>query len=243
MNLNILNYSNKHLNFGRDVIKKFISNISFENVLDIGAGNGQDLLMVKQIKSGVELFAIENYEESIKKLKDESINCFPIDIEKDSFPFQDKSLDLIIGNQILEHTKELFWIFHEISRTLKDEAYLILGVPNLASFHNRVLLGFGKQPSCIEPLSAHVRGFTKDGMERFAKLGGLELVAFKGSNFYPFPQVVARMLSIFFPQLSVGIFFVFKKKKVYNNEYLEFPLKNKLSTNYFLGTSSQNKDL
>lgn len=40
-------------------------------------------------------------------------------IERDSLPLADGQADLIIANQILEHTKEIFWIFHEVSRSLK----------------------------------------------------------------------------------------------------------------------------
>ena len=53
----------------------------------------------------------------------------------------------MIANQILEHTKEVFWIWHEIARVLAPQGQLILGVPNLASAHNRLLLLLGRQPT------------------------------------------------------------------------------------------------
>ena len=37
-------------------------------------------------------------------------------IERDDLPLADGQADLIIANQVLEHTKEIFWIFHEVSR-------------------------------------------------------------------------------------------------------------------------------
>jgi SAM-dependent methyltransferase len=110
-----------------------------------------------------------------------------------SFPFDDGSFDIIIANQILEHTIELFWIFHEITRVLKKGGgKLIIGVPNLASLHNRFLLSIGRQPTSIKSASAHIRGFTKPDMVCFVNTcwpGGYKLVKWGGSNFYPFHQL------------------------------------------------------
>lgn len=236
MNINILKYNDIRLNYGRKAIKQFAKRISFANVLDIGAGNGDDLEAIEKINPKARFMAIETYPSLIEILTDKmNIECFPVDLEKNSIPLEDNSVDLIIANQILEHTKEIFWIFHEICRTLRPGKFVIIGVPNLASLHNRIMLLLGKQPSCINLESAHVRGYTKEGLERYAKIGGLKLVAFKGSNFYPFPPKIANFLSSLFPKFSVGIFFLFKKVRDYDNKYLDFPIKNNLATNYFLG--------
>ena len=84
-----------------------------------------------------------------------------IDLEKDIFPYDNDFFDVIIVNQILEHTKELFWIFHEATRVLTVGGKLIIGVPNLASLHNRILLLTGQHPTPIKSSSPHVRGFTR----------------------------------------------------------------------------------
>jgi len=225
----------KHLNFGRHIIKNFLKKISYKKILDIGAGTGEDLITAKKINPMCELLAIEIDKNSEKVLKDKDIKVFNLDLEKEHLPFKNEEIDIVIANQILEHTKEIFWIFHEICRVLKRNGYFIIGVPNLSSFHNRLLLLFGKQPSCIKVNSAHIRGFTKSGLIKFAKIGNLKLVDFKGSNFYPFPSIIAKPLSKIFPSLSTCIFFLFKKEKIYYGEFLEFPIKRKLATNFFLG--------
>ena len=75
---------------------------------------------------------------------------FVVDIERNSLPFANEPLQVILSNQTLEHVKEIFWIFHEVSRVLKTNGYLIIAVPNLASLHNRLLLLLGMQPSCLK---------------------------------------------------------------------------------------------
>ena len=159
-----------------------------------------------------------------------------MNLEKDSFPFKNDFFDLIIANQILEHCKEIFWIFHEVSRTLKIGGYFYIGVPNLASFHSRLLLVVGRQPTCIQTASAHIRGFTKKDLLKFTEScfpGGYTVELFKGSNFYPFPPFLAKPLAELFPNSSVSIFIVMKKSKEYNSEFIKFPIG--LETNYWIG--------
>ncbi len=229
----------KSLNYGRHIIKQYaINSMPFNTVLDIGAGSGTDLEIYKSINPSAKLFAIESYQPNIVVLQSKDIETYTLNIEQEKLPFADNSMDIITVNQILEHVKEIFWILHEITRVLKVGGRLVIGVPNLASFHNRLLLLMGKQPSCIKADSAHVRGYTKESIVNFLRLfHGYELQHFKGSNFYPMPPVVARPLAELLPSLAVGIFLCFKKTAPYiNNEFILFPVEKQLETNYFLGT-------
>lgn len=101
-------------------------------------------------------------------------------------------------NQIFEHVKEVFWILHEVTRVLKKGGSLIVGVPNLASLHNRFLLLLGAQPTSIQNDSAHLKGFTKSDFKKLLQSGfngGYKLEGFAGSNFYPFPPLLAKPLN------------------------------------------------
>src|SRR5260370_38669554 len=94
---------------------------------------------------------------------------------------------------------------------------MIIGVPNLASFHNRLLLLFGKQPTPLQNHSAHFRGYTKHDIMRMLQMifpDGNELQDFKGSNFYPLPPVAANPLAKLLPNSVCGIIFLLKKKKL-----------------------------
>ncbi len=170
-------------------------------------------MIYRKIKPNAQLFAIESWEPNVMVLEKKGVKVFKCDLERDRFPFENESVDVINANQILEHTKEIFWIFHEISRTLKIGGHLVIGIPNLASLHNRILLLFGKQPTCIQNHSAHVRGFTKSDMLKFLNIyGGYEMISFKGSNFYPFPPVIAKPLAKIFPNMAWGIFSFYLEK-------------------------------
>jgi SAM-dependent methyltransferase len=205
------------LNYGRELIVSIalshIRQIPAQSVsiLDIGFGSGADLLNIKHAAGDhrLELYGVDGYDPHVDKAAELGIRAWRRDIESDLLPFDDQSIDIVIANQIIEHTKEIFWILSEVSRILKPGGIAIVGVPNLASLHNRILLLFGQQPSSIELLGPHVRGLTKGAFERFITADGyFTMKTVAGSNFYPFPPLIARPLSGVLPTLAVSLFFV-----------------------------------
>lgn len=229
----------RSLNYGRHQIQNFLNQSQpFCKVLNIGAGRGNDLQLAREVNNQCRLLALKSFPPNVRTLQANGIEVYQSDIERDHFTFEDESIDIIIANQILEHTKEVFWIFHEISRLLPIGGKLILGVPNLASLHNRLLLMAGRQPSPVKTNSAHVRGFTKSDLLQFVCScfpGGYQLVGFGGSNFYPFPPVVAKPLARALPNMAWGIFLLLEKKRDYNREFLDYPDRERLETNFYVG--------
>lgn len=227
------------LNYGRHHIRRFLANCGkFDLVVDLGAGRGDDLLAARAVNPRAALHAIEPSTPLASQLRQLGAVVHDLDVERSPLPFQDQTVDVVIANQLLEHTKEIFWIFHEISRVLRPSGNVILGLPNLASFHNRVLLVAGRQPTCVQLASAHVRAFTRPGLLYFLDQGfpgGYKLEDFGGSNFYPFPPLLARRLAHWLPTLAWGIFFRFRKRLRYERSFLDYPRAQKLETNFFLG--------
>mgnify|MGYP002324220260 FL=1 len=231
-----LRFVDHHETYGPDVIRDFLKSTSFvDTALDLGAGSGRDLGFIHEAFPQAKLYGLEFLPENIEKLKSKNIETHKINIESEQLPFADESISLCICNQFLEHTKELFWIFHEITRVLKVGRSLIIGVPNVASLHNRVGLLFGKQPTQAKSCSAHVRCFSKGDILQFLSEcfpGGYSLKKFSGSQFYPFPPRASKILSSRFPTLSFSIFFLLVKEKSYQRSFLDYPSKAHLETNF-----------
>jgi len=233
----------RRLNYGRHNIERYLKDaMPYATVLDLGAGKGDDLMIAKRVGEiggrQLRLCAIESFPPNVELLKSQGIEVFNCDLERDRFPFEDESVDIILTNQVMEHLKDVFWTLHETTRILKVGGHFIVGVPNLAAFHNRILLSMGKQPSTIKNNSAHVRAYTKNDFRNLVNSGfdGYRLQNFKGSNLYPFPPALALPLSKMFPTLSVGIFFDFVKIRSYTNDgYLKWPIEQELETKFFLG--------
>lgn len=216
----------EYLNYGRHIIAKWGSQLFLTQdarswtILDLGCGPGTDLNNIRQeiIKQKpecsrqIKLFGMESWAPNVKKCQALGITTWNKNIEYDHYPSKDNRFDLVIANQVLEHTKEIFWIFSEVARILKPGGHFIIGVPNIASLHNRLLLLFGQQPTQIQSLSAHVRGFTKPDMRHFGQTGDFfKLESFRGSNFYPFPPFISKPLAFIFPTLAWGSFYKFKR--------------------------------
>jgi SAM-dependent methyltransferase len=232
----------RSLNYGRHLIESFLqASRPYGRVVDLGAGHGSDLQLARKHQPSGDYYGVEVYPEYAAQLRGEGFSVMEIDIERDMVPLESESVDVVIANQILEHTKEVFWICHEVARVLKVGGSFIVGVPNLAALHNRVLLCLGEQPTPIKTASAHVRGFTRGDVLQFFEVcfpGGFALRNFGGSNFYPFPPSLARVLARAFPTLAWGIFFRFEKVRDYKAEFLQFPTRARLETSFFVGSSS-----
>lgn len=229
----------RSLNYGRPVVRRFLERARpFRSVLDIGAGTGVDLLAARTVEPTAALHAIEVFPPNVAALRAEGVEVTGLDLERDAFPFAEGTLDVVIANQILEHVKEVFWVFHELTRVLRVGGSLIIGVPNLAALHNRVLLAAGRQPSVIKTASAHVRGFTRHDLVRFLDEvfpGGYVLRDHAGANFYPFPGVVAKPLATIFPNLAWGLFLRLEKRREAGRAFLDFPATHRLETNFYTG--------
>lgn len=229
------------LNHGRDIITAWSRAFAQNNragplrVLDIGCGRyATDLLNVQRAvgEPKVELYGVDQGE-AAETARTLGVTMFSLDIEREPLPLGNQQVDIVIANQILEHTKEIFWILAEISRVLRPGGILIAGVPNLASLHNRVLLLAGEQPSAIELLGPHVRGFTIPSFRRLIESDGYyRLVRARGSNFYPFPPAIAVPLSRLFPALAVSSFFLVQRTPK-PGTYIEVLRTRSFQTPYF----------
>jgi SAM-dependent methyltransferase len=227
----------RRLNYGRHIIDRYAErSLPYHDVVDIGADKGEDLQIYKKWSPLAHLSALDWSPGNTSHLETMGYSVHRIDLEQDPMPFEDCSVDLVNANQIVEHIKEIFWLFHEISRVLRVGGKVVLGVPNLASLHNRLLLLSGRQPSVINNRSAHVRGFTKQDILRFLDIwGGYKVLDVRGSNFYPFPSSVASVLANLFGTMAWALFFLLEKRKDYSGEFVTYLRERQPQSNFYSG--------
>jgi SAM-dependent methyltransferase len=170
----------EELNYGREIVAAMAAGHSRDGsqgpvaVLDLGLGSGADLANIRDALAPREakLFGVDSHGPNLRSCEGMGVGVSRVDIEREPLPHADGSIDIVVANQILEHTKEIFWIVSEVARVLKPGGAFLVGVPNLASLHSRAMLALGMQPSPIDVLGPHVRGFTLGGFERFVGTGG-----------------------------------------------------------------------
>lgn len=226
-------------NYGRHLVHYYVDKINTCTVvLDIGPGLGDDLLICRNKFPNAQLIAVESHKPYVSHLESLGIEVIDLNIERSILPLSDDSVDIIILNQVLEHTKDVFWILHECTRVLKRDGSLIVGVPNLAAWHNRLILLLGIQPPAIASLSCHVRGFTNDDLKQLLHSGGLAVEESLSAGFYPFPPCVARVLAKIFPNLGWSIHLCARKTDHYQDDFLRVAA-SFTETQFYLGGKVQ----
>jgi SAM-dependent methyltransferase len=225
--------------YGRHIIEEMLARLSGVHVVcDLGVSLGQDLDCVRKRFPEAHLVGIDYVATHQQRLADQGIVLRLLDLERAALPFDDESVDLFIANQIFEHIKELFWLNHQIARTLRVGGAIIIGVPNIGALHNRLTFLFGQQPSQMKAYSAHIRGFTAHEIPRFFSLcwpDGFHLELLRGAQFYPFPPPIARVLARWWPSLAHSTFYLMRKTSPYRGEFLRHPVEAGLETPFFLG--------
>jgi len=239
-------FTDQRETYGPLIVEELVRNLAnLKVVVDLGAGSGRDLEIVRRLHPRAKLIAVEGGTEYAHALAGKADEIHMANIERDDLPLADGQADLIIANQVLEHTKEIFWIFHEVSRSLKIGGHFLFGVPNICSLHNRFLLLVGGHPTQHKVCSAHVRPFSKGDTVAFLNAcfpGGYRLAKFRGAQFYPFPARLSRLLANALPTFAFTIFFMIRKIAEYHDEFATYPARAQLETNFWTGhvrTSSQ----
>ncbi len=181
-------------------------------LLDIGCGDGRKTLLYADFL-GLPAAKVNGIEAKVQYLsKGHSFEVSKIDLEKDDFPWPDGSFDLVICNQVLEHLKNMFLPLNEAARVLKPGGYLLIGIPNLAGLHNRLLLLLGRQPLCNHISGPHLRCFSYGPFKDFlAENTGFSLEASEGASLYPLPWPLNYWGARFLPAMSSSIFYLLRK--------------------------------
>lgn len=172
-------------------------------ILDVGAGSGWASLTLK--KAGFDVWAIDTWEAFqrefrdktgikegiIQRLKDNGVHVGMCDIERESFPFEDESFDIILHLGVIEHLHcSPKRTLSEIHRVLKPGGILILTTPNLATLKNRLYVLFGKSNyvdlhfwyNCESFFVGHTREYTVDEILKMLIWEGFNISDIKLSN-------------------------------------------------------------
>ena len=117
-------------------------------VLDVGCGNCWTNQLLKGTHS--EHYGIDISDNALKRAEKKGVIVKKVDLDSDPIPFEDNFFDLVLCSDIIEHTLYPEIILKEARRVLKEGGSLIVVVPNIASWFNRILLLFGFYPWGVE---------------------------------------------------------------------------------------------
>ena len=151
--------------------------MEIKSILDIGCGEGFTLRRLKEHGIGKKFTGIDSSREAISLGKKENpdLNLKIGDIY--NLKFKDKSFDLVISTEVLEHLGDPKKALDELRRVSKK--YLLLSVPNEPWFYLFNYTQWGKD-------IGHINKWSSRGFKKFIASNGLKILSAKT----PFPWTV-----------------------------------------------------
>ena len=196
----------------------------FERVLDLGCSDGVLSEKIKNITQG-QLIGVDNYPQRYGRAETRGIIVKEADINH-GLPFGDNEFDLVFAGETIEHVQSPDELLVEIRRVLKKDGLFILTTPNLAAWHNRLLLLFGLMPYGPEVSTkdasiglgflqriknpepaGHIRVFTLRALKDLLKLNGFAIDKVRGcpTDYFPYPLRYIEKLISLMPSLASGL--------------------------------------
>ena len=120
--------------------------IKGDRLLDVGCADGNLTIHLKEALESSAAFGIEISQQRAEIARAKGIEVIQMDIEETALPFDDSTFDVILCGELMEHLYNPSHLLREIFRCLKPGGNCIIVIPNLASWHSRLLLLFGYQP-------------------------------------------------------------------------------------------------
>lgn len=118
-------------------------------LLDIGCGMGALATHIAGRLRLTEVTGVDVDAERLKAAAARGIRPLLQDLNRDSLPLSDGSMRVVTCFGVLAYLDLYDNVLGESARVLGDGGWLVLSMPNLASYANRIALLFGCQPQAV----------------------------------------------------------------------------------------------
>ena len=153
--------------------------ISDKRILVIGCGTGYD---VSFLVTKCEVVGLDLMSEAVRIAKHKRLVVIQADVEI-GLPFIDKSFDIIVCKDVLEHLFDPLSLLREVYRIMRDDGYVYVIVPNQLHwwyYRFRILLGKNLLVDICDPQINewnyfHIRFFTSSGFKSIVKVAKMKI--------------------------------------------------------------------
>ena len=156
------------INVRKELLELIPPELRDGNLLEIGAGTGNTLLYAKENAYAKNIYGVELCEIEDSNQKNSLFSDFIIgNIEELELPYEEKTFDVIICGDVLEHLIDPYSVVRSLKKYLKDDGSLIASLPNIRQWKTlkKILIygDFKYEDSGILD-KTHLRFFTKKNM-------------------------------------------------------------------------------
>ena len=193
-------------------VLNLLKDTRMSKMIDIGCAYGGLTSYVAQYLGLDDVSGVDDDEERLHQARSRGIHTYELDMNDASLPFQDGYFDLITCFGVLEHLVYFDNFLSESYRVLNKGGHIILAMPNLASYINRMALLFGYQPRDVEisrkilpgtlpfypkGFFGHVHSATLRAVKQMMQYYGFHIIKVKPSSPYQWRKLIKVMDNFF----------------------------------------------
>lgn len=160
------------------VLKEIITAQSPGTVLDVGCGSGYLAYLLKSESADIRVHGFDISTEALKQATalDEK---YALNISLDRVPADDRTYDLAVCSEVLEHLVDVRHCLAEIGRVLKDGGILVVTVPNFSYWKFRIDALLGRIPYIVSD-EMHLQTFNRGYIASLLGDAGFEVTRVYG---------------------------------------------------------------
>jgi len=161
-------------------------------ILDIGCGDGFISSLIAS-RTGAKMYGVDISATSISNARKKGVKAKVANIDA-GLPFGKEIFDAIFCGDVLEHIQDTEKLIENANKMLKKNGYMIISVPNIASWYNRGFLLLGMMPTWVESSlrsytgnpfikegAGHIHAFTKRSLSDLLIMKGFSIEKITGS--------------------------------------------------------------
>ncbi len=183
-------------------------------LLDVGCADGG---ICAPFKDRAELHGLDVNATFLEGAAQNGMRALAVDFEKERFPHEDGSVDILVCGETIEHVVNTDWFMCEINRVVKPGGRAVFSIPNVNQLISLPMMAiFDLPPRYSARFRApHVRDFTFRSMRGCFDAFGFHIRERAGTGvFVPsFSRHLFRGASRRFPRFSAEIVFLLEKRK------------------------------
>lgn len=154
------------------------------SVLEIGCGTGAFGALVKQ-RRGCRYVGVELMSQAAEQARTCLDEVIVANIEQTPLPFQKRSFDCLVCNDVLEHLVDPWGTLRTLTDFLLPGGYVVISLPNVRFSEVVKDLVFRKRWEYVESGvldRTHLRFFTESSVRSLLKSADLEVLQLRGIN-------------------------------------------------------------